>query len=418
MKNNIVYEAWMAKRLGAGHAHTGVVIAITGVACAIAVMMLTWGIARGFDLGIKDKLKGFEPEIKISAPYSYLSGNSGEFVGFSPELQMNIRSTLPEATASLAMLQPAIIKTDDNYEAVIINAFDSNHDRSFEASNIIAGRLPDFSSEDGDTCLVVSTKTASRLGLKVGDRITACFFIHDAIKSRRYTLAGIYRTGFAEFDATVAYGSLHKLQQLNKIDSLTGTTIEINRTGLPIDSLPAAATILQQKIYNDARTQGRIEAELVDNLKNTGAVYLNWLDLISTNVVVIFIIMCIVAGLTMISSLFIIILDRIPTIGLLRAMGASKSAIRNIFILIAMRLVIIGLVIGNVVALGFGALQNSTGIISLDPEMYYIDCVPFSFDPLAIILINVGVIVMSWLMLILPARVASGISPDRTIRFE
>ncbi len=418
MKRSIAYSNWMANRLGAGRARTGAIIAVAGVACALAIMLMTWGISRGFNTQIKQRLKGFEPEIKISAPYSYLSGNSKEFIRYTPDLQSSIIDIVPQASATITFRQPTIIKTDDNFEAVILCAYDKNRDRSFETSNIIDGRMPDFNSADGDTAIVLSQKTANKLSLKIGDRITTCFFIKDAIRSRRYTLTGIYDSGFTEFDANIAYGSLHTLQKLNRVDSLAGTSIEINNVRIQLDSLPDIAKRLQETLIIKANAEGRGEVEVVDNITNTGAIYLNWLSLIETNVVVIFAIMCIVAALTLVSSLFIIILDRISTIGLMRALGANKSQVRDTFTFIAMRLVLLGMLIGNIIALGFAYLQDKYAFIKLNPEMYYIDSVPFDIDIITIILINLGVIVISWLTLVIPSRIAAGISPTQTIRFE
>lgn len=418
MKHGLGYERWLARRLGAGHARTGAVIAVLGTACALAIMLLTWGVARGFNQRIKERLMGFEPDIRISAPYSYLTGTSGEFVRYDNDLHKIITSELPDAKASLVLSQPAIIKTEDNFEAVIINGFGSGHDTSFERGNIVEGRMPDFQSADGDTAIVVSAKTASKLGLKIGERLTLCYFINDAIRSRRYTLAGIYNSGFADYDATVAYGSLHALQRLNKVDSLTGTSIEVNIPHAILDSIPSQAKAIQEALIDHANSQQRGEVEVVDNITNSGALYLNWLELIETNVVVIFALMCLVAALTLVSSLFIIILDRISTIGLLRAMGATRGQVRSTFIIIAMRLVLIGMALGNILALGFGWLQNKYSLIALDPEMYYLDSVPFNFDLPAIILINIGAALLAWIVLIIPAAAAARISPGRTIRYE
>lgn len=412
------YEYYMARRLGAGHARTGAFIAVAGVACALAIMLLTWGIARGFNIGIKERLSGFEPQIKISAPYSYMTGKSDEFVVLSPELRKIISTEIPSAKPSIAFRQPAIIKTDDNFETVVVCGFDANHDYTFSRDNIVAGILPDFNSPAGDTTIVLSQRVVDKLGLKLNQKVTACYFIKDAIRSRRYRLAGIYNSGFGDYDATVAYGSINALQRLNRVDSLTGTSIELNNLDLTLDSLPFSAKRLQQALIDNARNNGSGEVEVVDNICNTGAVYLNWLDLIETNVVVIFALMCLVAALTLVSSLFIIVLDRISLVGLLRAMGATRKQVRRIFILIAMRLVILGVVIGDFVALGFGMLQKNFGLVSLDPEMYYIDKVPFSFDIPAIFLINTGVLFLSWAVLIIPAKVAADTSPARTIRYE
>jgi lipoprotein-releasing system permease protein len=147
-------------------------------------------------------------------------------------------------------------------------------------------------------------------------------------------------------------------------------------------------------------------------------VYINWLKLLDTNVIVIFALMCAVAGITLISSLFILILNSISTIGILRAIGATKHSVRTVFLLVAMRLVGLGMIFGNVFALALIWLQQTYHVMPLDPEMYYLAHVPVEVNVLGIILINIGVAVFAWLTLVLPARFASTISPAKTMRYE
>ena len=128
--------------------------------------------------------------------------------------------------------------------------------------------------------------------------------------------------------------------------------------------------------------------------------------------------MCCVAAFTLISSLFIIILNGIPTIGILRALGAGKPMVRNVFVQVAMRLVGLGLIIGNVFAILLLWLQQKYALMPLDPEMYYLSAVPVEFFWPGIAAIDLGVIIAAWPVLILPARMASSVSPSRTMRYE
>lgn len=84
----------------------------------------------------------------------------------------------------------------------------------------------------------------------------------------------------------------------------------------------------------------------------------------------------------------------------------------------AMRLVGIGMVIGNVIGIGLLVLQKHTHIIPLDPEMYYLDSVPVEINIWSMLALNFGVIAVSWLILILPARLASNIDPAKTMNYQ
>jgi lipoprotein-releasing system permease protein len=214
----------------------------------------------------------------------------------------------------------------------------------------------------------------------------------------------------------VCYGSISSLQQVCQLDSVGGTAYEFR--DVPQERIPAIAQKMQEDFLHAAENAGVQDIYVVDNITRTGMVYLNWLELLDTNVIVIFVLMCAVAGITLISSLFILILNSISTIGILRAIGATKHSVRTIFLMVAMKLVGLGMIFGNVFALVLIWLQDTYHFMPLDAEMYYLSHVPVKIDWLGILLINVGVAVFAWLTLVLPARFASTISPAKTMRYE
>lgn len=412
---------WLARRMGqvggSRSSRTGSIIAIAGVACAVTVMLLTLGIALGFKHDIRSKLSGFEPQVSITPAYSYLTGHTDSIITLDTHLRNIIDSVLPGTTTSLSFRQPSILKTPNDFAAIVMYGYDDAHSDKFERSNIIEGNLPEYSKDDSvSNQIVISKHIATRLNLKVGDKVTACYFIANTIKARPLKIAGIYDSGFGDYDNLVVYSEIGMLQRLNKVDANTGNFIEIN--GLPQDSIARKAEALQDRLVIDTQERYLTEVPIVDNITHTGALYLNWLELLDTNVIVIFILMCCVSSLTLISSLFIIILDKIQAIGILRSIGATRSNVNNIFIHICMRLVGWGVLIGDIIGIGFGWIQSRCHIVGLDPEMYYLDEVPYTFEWSGIILVNVGVLILAWCVLILPTKVAGRISPAKTLRYE
>ena len=206
------------------------------------------------------------------------------------------------------------------------------------------------------------------------------------------------------------------LQRVAGIDSIAGNRIDIR--GFAPDDIAAAADKLQSTLVDEAAAGKLDQYYPVDTVLRTGILYFNWLSLLDTNVTVIFILMICVAGLTLVSSLFILILERVPMIGVLRAMGASKSFVRSIFIDMAMRIVGLGMIIGNVAGISLLLLQKYIQAVPLDPDMYYLDSVPVEIRPWAFVALNAGVIVIAWLILVLPARLASSIDPTKAINYE
>ena len=414
------FDVWIARRLqiskgSRAGASTGAVIAVAGVALALIVMLLSIAVAVGFKDEIRRKVMGFDAPVSVLPAYNYEKATTNDFIHISDTLKKIIKESTKDAPMVVTMKRQAVLKTDSNFAAVQCIGRDIAHDYGFEQGNIVAGKFPNFSSEATDDSIVISSTLANKLSLDVGDKTYLYFFVDDEVKARRMFISGFYISDFGEYDNSIIYTRLQRLQRLSK-DSLIATSIDIEN--IPIEEIPAITEKLQNNLINKYKTDKISEIYPVTNVLTTGAIFFNWLELLDTNVVIIFILMLCVSMFTLISSLFIIILDRIPTIGLLRAIGASGKCISRIFVNISMRLVGTGLLIGNIVGIGLILLQNYTHLMPLNPDMYYLSYVPVDFNLFTIVILNIGFIITSWLILILPAKLAPKIDPARTMRYE
>lgn len=397
-------------------ASAGVVIAVTGVALALMIMEFTLCIVLGFKHQIRDKICGFESEITIGPHYTDSSGTTAESVQLTPQLHKAIHDGIGDPAVSVVLRQPAMLKTPDDFAALILTGHDTAHDFSFERSLITEGVWPDYSMDSCANHIVISAATARQLHIAPGQKIDATFFVNDNIRQRRFTIAGIYSSDIGDYDGTVAFAHIGTLRRIAALDSLSGTGIELS--GIALEQVQTASERLYDRLYEDYQWGGSPYLYPVDTVLHKGSMYFNWLSLLDTNVVVIFVLMFCVAGFTLVSSLFLIVLERVPTIGILRAMGSSRGLIRGIFRRMAMRMALLGMVIGNILGLGLMWLQLATGWLKLDPEMYFLRHVPVEFSAVGLIAINVTVAVASWLVLTIPAAAASRIDPARTVRYE
>ncbi|MDE6395920.1 MAG: ABC transporter permease [Muribaculaceae bacterium] len=389
---------------------TGSVIAVLGVALALAVMEITMGVVIGFKHQITDKLEGFIAPVSISSPTDFYGARTESFISLNDTLLTPIKQIVPEAALVPVLTQPAIIKTDSDFAAIVINGHENDYDAGFESGNLVEGSWLD--PDDGTNGLVISRHTASRTGLNVGDKTTLCFFVEEKIKSRPFVIKGIYDSGFGDFDKIIAYAPSSALRSVNKLDDTMITRLELR--GIPVDVADETATNLSDAYYTQDPTHGYS----VSSIRQEGAQYLNWLDLLNTNVVVIFILMGLVGAVTLISSLFILVLDKVSAIGILRSLGASDTLIRRLFTHLSLRLVGTGLIVGNIIGLGFIFTQSVWHYMSLDAEMYYLDSVPVEFSLWWALAVNAGVIVLALAVIMIPARFASRLSPVSTFRFE
>lgn len=403
-------------RLGTDGTAVGTVIAVTGVALALTVMELTLGIVVGFKDEIKRKLMGFDAQISIEAAYDPYTRTQAATIVPSSALMDIVGAEAPGAESRLVLRLPGILKTDSDFEGIVFVGQSPESDFTFERGNIVEGSWPDYASDNCRNDIVISRATASALGLAVGDKVYSTYIIDEAVKMRRNTVAAIFEADFGEYDRTVAYASLAALQSIAGLDPDEGDRLELR--GMPEEMISPAASKIENAMLA-AMGNGTLDAYYpVQTVEQSGAIYFNWLSLLDTNVAVIFCLMLCVAAFTLVSSLFILVLDNVPAIGILRSMGASRRLIRSIFVDLGMRIVLRGMIAGNILGLGLLLIQKYTRMIPLDPEAYYLNCVPVEIRPWSFVALNIGVALAAWLVLWIPARTASSVDPAKTINFE
>ena len=405
--------------------HLTTTIATTGVAIGLIVMLLSVGIILGFKQEITKKVEGFGSHIEI-LDVSSLAAPDAYPVHADTQL-INSLKRIPEVRGVAPIAQKmGILKTKNDYMGITLKGIPADYDTTFLANSLVEGRLPKRSaaegavatSEDGVTSsasneILLSRRQADELNLKVGDRVFAYFF-EETIKMRRFKVCGIYQSNMAIFDKTFVITDLNTVRKLNHWEGDEATVIEVRLKGMDaIDqTLPQVERLCSQ--LNDEVSHARKVFSIVDHY----ASIFSWLQLLDFNMMVILVLMLCVSGFTMVSGLFILILERTQTIGVLKAMGATNTKIRNVFLYFSGFIIVRGLLIGDVVAIGLLLIQQKYGLIHLDPANYYVETVPVEINLWAIVLVNVGTLVLTTLALVLPSYMVSRIQPSKAIKFE
>ncbi|MCM1451811.1 MAG: hypothetical protein NC102_06105 [Clostridium sp.] len=414
------FSLWASRKLklaqSSGANATGVAIAVAGVSLAIIIMECALAVVLGFKNQITERIVGFDSQVTVSPILDVESGQPKACLRLDSALSGAIGRALPSASYSLKFNLPGILKTEDDFAGAYFVGYGQSHGFEFERGAITEGSFPDFFSAADANKIVISKAMANSLGLKVGDQPYAYFFENEAVKQRRLEVGAIYETGFSDYDKTIAFAPISALQKIAGTDSISGTAIAVN--GLPFNGIEDGAEALQRELI-DMYTSEQIEGLYpVDNVIHTGSMFFSWLDLLDTNVVVIFILMACVAGFTLISSMFILILDRIPAIGLFRSLGATKSQVRMVFVNLAMKIIARGIIIGNIIGLVLLSLQSHFKLLKLDPDMYYLPSVPVEINWWWMLWLNLAVVAAGWCILVIPSALAAGISPSQTMRYE
>jgi len=387
-------------------------IATIGIALGLAVMLISIAVVVGFKEQIRNKTIGFGGHIQIT---NFDNNNTYEMNPIKADnaLIKKIYSLEGIKHVQRFATKPGIIKTDKEFQGIVIKGIDKGFDWNFFKANMVEGKIIDVSGDAPSNQVVISKYLTNLLGLKLGDSFYT-YFIQDRVRARKFKIVGIYSTNFIEYDKLFLLADMRQVQALNdwSPDSFSGLEVLITDFN-HIDEVGDAVYGITANRFNKEGS-----AYSTQTIKQLNPQIFSWLDLLDMNVWVILILMLAVAGFNMISGLLILILERTNMIGILKSIGATDWSVRKIFLYHSFFLIGKGMLWGNVIGLSLCAIQYFTGIVPLDPEAYYVATVPITFNWLYIVLLNVGTLAASLLMMIGPSYLITKITPAKIIRYE
>ena len=391
-------------------------IATAGVAVGLAVMILSVCLVKGFQGEVAGKLAGFASHIEVLDLNSQTDADNHPITADAALMDV-VKKTTQAETVQRVSVKIGVMKTHDDFSGIMLKGIGKEYDKKFIRSCMVEGKFPDFGNNaDAINQIVLSRQIAEMLHLKVGDKVYVYFFTN-TIKQRRFEIAGIYETHLQQFDKNFVWTDLQTINQLNDWGEEQCSLLEVKLQNF--DDLEERTAKLGDAVtaYKHTHQITNLSVMSIRDNPRTRPV-LSWLELLDLNVMVILVIMLCVAGVTMISGLLILILERTTTIGVLKALGASNRRIRRIFLVYAGHILVRGMVIGNVLAFLLALLQSQFHLVRLDPATYYVDAVPLAYDPVWLIGINLATLLITLLTLVLPAFIVSVVQPAKTIRFD
>lgn len=388
-------------------------IATAGVAIGLAVMIISVCVVLGFKHTIRDKVIGFGSHIQVA---DFLTLQQMEqYPIVIDDSMIDVLKHIPDvAHVQRFAMKEGILKTDSDFLGVAFKGVGPEFDSTFIHNNMVEGSIPPFSDSVSHNKILVSQLMADKLHLKSGQRIFAYFFDNNGVRTRRFTIAGIYQTNLKKYDETIVFTDLYTAVKLNgwESDQASGAELSVNN----FDNLDMVESRVISKVKGTVDHYGETYSSAT--IKELNPQIFQWLDLMDLNVWIILALMLIVAGVTMISGLLIIILERTSMIGILKALGARNKTIRHTFMWFAVFIIGKGMLIGNVLSLGLLALQQAFGIIKLDAQTYYVSTVPVEINALYIVALNVATLLISVFMLVAPSYLISHIHPAKSMRYE
>ncbi|GLB53276.1 permease [Neptunitalea chrysea] len=409
------FEYFIAKRIATAkedkNSISASIIKIAIVAIAISLVMMLTAIATGFGLQhkIREKVAAFNGHIQI---FEYGTNQSDVSVNpISKEQKFYPNFTnIPNIQHIQAVAgKGGIIRTEKTFEGIIAKGVGAAYNWEYMQDFLVEGVLPDYTGDRNEDILM-SSYMANRLEVKVGDVVTA-FFLKDngsdIPNQMKLHIVGLYDSSFQEFDASYVIMDLRHIQRINKWEANEIGNFEIFVNDF--DKINETENLIYNQIPSNLNSQSILDKY---------PFIFDWISYFDFNIVLIISIMILVGGINMITALLVLVLDRTPMIGMLKAFGNTNWSIRKIFLYNAVYLIGKGILWGNAIGIGLLLLQQKFGFVKLPPETYYVTEAPIYLNPLHILLLNAGVLVVCLLMLLLPSYIITRIAPVKAIKFE
>ena len=381
-------------------------IAILSIGLGLTVMFISVAILTGFQKEVREKVIGFGAHIQISH-YDENSSLETKPISLHQDFYPSLETVKGIRHIQVYATKAGIIKTADQIQGIVLKGIGPDYDLSFFANKMISGHLIHLTDTGKTNDVMISRNLAALLKLRLNDDIRMYFISGSTTLGRKFHIAGIYETGLEEFDKIYVLCNIKHIQKLNnwQPDEVGGFEVILNN----FHDLDKMGKYVYRKIGMtlDAKTIRDLYPQIFD-----------WLDLQDINVLIILVLMVVVSGITMISTLLILILERTTMIGILKSLGMKNASIRRIFLINAAYIIGQGLFWGNLVGITLCIVQQKYGIVTLPQESYYVSVVPVNLDLLNILILNAGTVVVCLAMLLVPSFVASRISPVKAIRFS
>lgn len=388
-------------------------IAIIGVAIGLAVMIVTVSVVLGFKHTIRDKVVGFGNHIQVHSILTY--GNTDPHpICINDSLMDVLRHIEGVKHVQRYAITQGILKTDEDFLGAMFKGIGPEYDISFLKAHLTEGDVPQFSDSTSHYQLMISKMIADKMRLKTGDKVYAYFIDNTDVRTRRYTISGIYQTNMTRFDESLCFTDIYTASKLNgwNTNQFTGAEITVD----DFNRIDETAERFVEQVNRTADDEGNVLTS--ETIYEAYPQVFSWLELLDLNVWIILVLMVCVAGITMISGLLIIILERTQMIGIMKAIGSRNRMIRHTFLWFSVFIIGQGLLWGNIIGLGIVLIQEKTGIITLDPQTYYVSEAPMELNIPLVILINIATLLICVFVLIAPSYLISHIHPAKSMRYE
>src|SRR6478672_301892 len=372
-------------------------LATAATALSVAAMILTLAFVNGFQTAISNKVFSFWGHIHVQ-PYEQDKSVVAEETPAQPN---DTVVQILHSTPGIQHIQPfatksAVLEKNKEIEGVLLKGVDTSYDFKRMGSFLVAGSWLDFKDSLYSKEIIVSKPVADELQINVNDTINIYFISGENLTAsvRRLQVKGIFKTGIEEFDKSFAIGDIRLLRRINnwRHNEIGGYEVFLNDY-TKIDSV-------NNLLYEGSKPLPG--AWISRSIKEIYPFIFDWLNIMNTNRLVIFIVMSIIAVINLVTCLLIIVLERTRMVGILKAIGSDDWKIQKIFLFNATYITLIGAGAGFIFGVGLCLLQEKTGFITLNESAYYVSVAPVKLIWWQVAAVCGGTVVVCFLSLILP----------------
>lgn len=370
-------------------------LSIAATAISVAAILLTFSIVNGFQSTISNKVYSFWGHIQIASV-------NGRTLNENPNFHQQIKSIPEIQSASPYLNQTMVLAKDIEIEGLNAKGIaDFTMIPNLSKGRTIQTGLPSSAKE-----IVVSKTFATKLHIDTGDQIKLYFLQNGSVQERKLNVVGLFHTGIEEYDLRNVFVDLKLLQQLiQEPTAITGYQINLKDVNA-VD-----------------KTQEKLQSMLPENWVSSASadVYpqlFDWIKVQGLNRNITIVIMLFIAIVNLITCLLILILERVPMIGGLTAMGASHQMIRKVFVYQASFITWMGIGLGVLLGLGISFIQLKFQWIHLDESAYLIDVLPILIEPIQVLGVILGTALVSYLSFLIPTIWIKKMSPANAVRFD
>lgn len=384
-------------------------LSIVATALSVAVMIIAMAIISGFKYTIREKMYSLQGHIHVEL---YNPNRSQSLtlapVKWDPVLVNRLRHTEHVQDVSTFAARPTIIQWKGQMEGVLLKGVNKDYHYSKDIS--FSGDAIDYSDTAYSKQIILSQNTADKLNLAIGDTVQL-YFLEQGVqfpRIRKVRVAGFFHTGMGEMDNYFGLGDIRLIQRVNN-----WKPNEISGYQLQLDNEQYADTVAN--LIFDKYLQAPMTSYTMKDIYSS---VFDWLDLQDVNGRIIILIMSVVAIINLATALVILIVEQSRMVGLLKALGMGLRKMSRIFLYHAAIIAGMGIVLGNVLALGLCWLQLKTGFLKLSEETYYMKQVPVRINWWQVATVDIGTLVLCLLCMWLPTLYIRRVRQAQVLQFK